>query len=90
MKQPPKENVQSDALESVEAAAAADVTWQIHADGIDADVRETAEAWLNASKGDVLAALLLVTERMIVVTRHASRGMERSRLSVRPHTGAKP
>jgi hypothetical protein len=89
MKQPPKENAQSHALESVDAAAAADVTWQIHADGIEGDVRETAEEWLNASKGDVLAALLLVTERMIAVSRHASRGMERGRLSVRPHIGAK-
>lgn len=34
MKQPPIEIVQSDTLESVEVAAAADVTWQIHADGV--------------------------------------------------------
>ena len=56
MKKPPKEEVKSETLEkTVEAVAAADVTWKIRADGIDGDVLETAEAWLNACSGDVLA-----------------------------------
>ncbi|PSH60905.1 hypothetical protein [Phyllobacterium sophorae] len=90
MEKPPKEEVKSEALQSLEARAASGATWQIHADGIDEDVREAAEAWLNAGNGDVLAALLLVTERMIVISRHASRRMERGRLSVHPPIGAKP
>lgn len=90
MEKPPKQEVKSEALQSVEAGAASDVTWQIHADGINEDVREAAEASLNASNGDVLATLLLVTERMIVISCHASRGMERGGLSVHPHIGAKP
>jgi hypothetical protein len=86
MKKPPKDEVKS---ETAEAGEVADLIWQIHADGIDEEVRETAEEWLNASNGDALIALLLVTERMIVVSRHASLGMDRGRLPVRPHIGAK-
>ncbi len=58
--------------------------WQISAEGVAPEILDLASAWLNAAKGDQAAALVLISERLLMWRSISSTGMTRGALSVYP------
>ncbi|OHV80282.1 hypothetical protein [Ensifer sp. LCM 4579] len=58
--------------------------WEISAEGVPPDVLGLANAWLKAGEGDPLAALILMSERLLAWRTLSSSGMTRGALSIFP------
>ncbi|WFS69582.1 hypothetical protein CFBP4996_26275 (plasmid) [Agrobacterium leguminum] len=58
--------------------------WEISAEGVSPEILDLASAWLNAGKGDPLAALILMSERLLTWRTFSSHGMTRGALQVFP------
>lgn len=67
-----------------EAEGGTEKNWQISADGVSPEILELASAWVNAGGGDPVAALLLISERLLTWRTFSSVGMTRGALSVFP------